>query len=101
MAAAGADEEGDSLDSDSDDLLIDGDNDDEASTHTIYVGCHDYEYCFLQYCTVQSGAAYRALGFEDGNLKSSLGWWADTVATYCPSRLGELPKFLSTKPCAR
>ena len=30
MAAAGADE-GDSLDSDSDDLLIDGDNDDEVT----------------------------------------------------------------------
>ena len=26
------------------------------------------------------------------------GWWAATVATYCPSRPGELPKFLSSKP---
>ena len=27
------------------------------------------------------------------------GWWAATVATYCPCRLGELPKFLSLNPC--
>ena len=27
------------------------------------------------------------------------GLWAATVATYCPSRPGELPKFLSSKPC--
>ena len=48
---------------------------------------------------VQSGAAYHSLGFEDEDLGSSLGWWAATVATYCPSRPGELPKFLSSKPC--
>ena len=26
------------------------------------------------------------------------GWWAATVATYCPSRPGELPKSKSTQP---
>ena len=26
------------------------------------------------------------------------GWWAATVATYCPSRLGEHPKSKSTQP---
>ena len=26
------------------------------------------------------------------------GWWATTVVTYCPSRPGEHPKFLLTKP---
>ena len=25
-------------------------------------------------------------------------WWAATVATYCPSKPGELPKFSSSKP---
>ena len=40
----------------------------------------------------------RGGGFEDEDLGSSPGWWAATVATYCPSRPGELPKFLSTKP---
>ena len=46
---------------------------------------------------VQSGAAYHSLGFEDENFWSFPGWWAATVATYCPSRMGELPKFLSSK----
>ena len=32
------------------------------------------------------------LGWVDLDLGSSLGWWAATVATYCPSRPGELPK---------
>ena len=50
-------------------------------------------------CSLQSGATYHSLGFEDENLESSPGWWAATVATYCPSRPGELPKFLSSKPC--
>ena len=48
---------------------------------------------------LQRGAAYHSLGFEDKNLGSSPGWWAATVATYCPSRPGELHKFLSSKPC--
>ena len=47
---------------------------------------------------VQSGAAGHSLGFEDEDLESSPGWWAATVATYCPSRPGELPKFSSSKP---
>ena len=48
---------------------------------------------------VQSGASDRSLGLEDEDLGSSPGWWAATVATYRPSRLGELTKFLSSKPC--
>ena len=48
---------------------------------------------------LQSCAAYRSRSFEDEYLGSSHGWWAATVATYCPSRPGELPKFLLTKPC--
>ena len=44
-------------------------------------------------------ASRHSLGFEDDDLGSSPGWWAATVATYCPSRPGELPKFLSSKPC--
>ena len=38
------------------------------------------------------------LGWVDLDFGSSPGWWAATVATYCPSRLGELPKFLFSKP---
>ena len=57
-----------------------------------------HEFC-LKLGYVQSGAAYRSLGFEDGNLGSSPGWWASTVASYCPSRPAILPKFLSSKPC--
>ena len=40
---------------------------------------------------IQSGAAYRSLGFEDENLGSSPGWWAATVAAYCRSRLRDYP----------
>ena len=39
-------------------------------------------------------------GFVDIDLGSSPVWWAATVATYCPSRPGELPKLLLTKPHA-
>ena len=34
-------------------------------------------------------------------LGRSPGWWAATLATYCPSRMVEHPKYMSTKPCAR
>ena len=40
---------------------------------------------------VQSGAAHHSLGFVAENLGSSPGWWAATVATYCPSRPGNYP----------
>ena len=47
---------------------------------------------------IQSGAAGHSLGFEDEDLGSSPGWWAASVAIYCPSRPGELPKSSSSKP---
>ena len=36
--------------------------------------------------------------FVDLDLGSSAGWWAATVATYCPSRMVELPKSKETQP---
>ena len=54
-----------------------------------------YMYVLLGEYLIYTEAAYHSLGFEDGNLGSSPGWWAATVATYCPSRQGELPKFLA------
>ena len=50
---------------------------------------------------IQSRATYHLLGFVDENLGSYPAWWAATVATFCPSRLGELPRFLSSKPSDR
>ena len=38
------------------------------------------------------------LGWVDLDLGSSTGWWAATVATYCPSRMVEHSKFKSTQP---
>ena len=38
-------------------------------------------------------ASRHSLGFEEENLGSSPGWWAATVATYCPSRLGNSPNY--------
>ena len=37
------------------------------------------------------------LGWVDLDLGSSLGWWAATVATYCPSRMVEHSKSKSTQ----
>ena len=41
------------------------------------------------------------LGWVDLDLGSSPGWWAATVATFCPSRVVEHPKSKSTKPSLR
>ena len=38
------------------------------------------------------------LGWVDLDLESSPGWWAATVASYCPSRMVEHPKSKSTQP---
>ena len=38
------------------------------------------------------------LGWVDLDLGDFPGWWAATVATYCPSRMVELPKSKSTQP---
>ena len=38
------------------------------------------------------------LGWVDFDLGSSPGWWAATVAAYCPNRMVEHPKSKSTKP---
>ena len=45
---------------------------------------------------IQSGASGEGLGWVDLDLGSSPGWWADTVATYCQSRMVEHPKSKST-----
>ena len=38
------------------------------------------------------------LGWFDLDLGSPPGWWAATVATYCPGRVAEHPKSKPTKP---
>ena len=38
------------------------------------------------------------LVWVDLDLGSSPGWWAGTVASYCPSRMVEHPKSKSTQP---
>ena len=35
---------------------------------------------------------------KNDNLENFPSWWAATVATYCPSKPGELPKFSSSEP---
>ena len=47
---------------------------------------------------IQSGASGEQLGWVDLDLGSSPGWWAASVATYCPSRMVEHPKSNSTQP---
>ena len=37
------------------------------------------------------------LGWVDSDLGGSPGWWAATVATYCPSRMVEHPEPKSTQ----
>ena len=48
--------------------------------------------------TVWGVASCEGLGWVDLDLGSSPGWWADIVATYCPSRMVEHPKSKSTQP---
>ena len=51
---------------------------------------------FLDDCLcdiVHCWASRNSLGFE--RFGEFPGWWATTVATYCPNMPGELPKFLS------
>ena len=43
------------------------------------------------HCLLQSGASGERLGWVDLDLGSSPGWWAASVATYCPSRMVEHP----------
>ena len=38
------------------------------------------------------------LGWVDLDFGSSPGWWAATVATYCPNRMVEHPKSKSSQP---
>ena len=47
---------------------------------------------------LQGDSGGRIPRFVDLDLGSSLGWWAATVATYCPSRMVEHPKSKSTQP---
>ena len=46
---------------------------------------------------LQYGASGERLGWVDLDLGSSPSWWAASVATYCPSRAVEDPKFNSTQ----
>ena len=46
---------------------------------------------------IHGWASRHSLGFEEEDWESLPGWRAATVATYCPSRLRQLPKFLSSK----
>ena len=48
--------------------------------------------------SLQGDSGGRVPRFVDLDLGSSPGWWAATVATYCPSRMVEHPKSKSTQP---
>ena len=47
---------------------------------------------------VQGDSGGRIPRFVDLDLGSSPGWWAATIATYCPSKMVEHPKSKSTQP---
>ena len=57
-----------------------------------------WSYLFLPWKNyIQSGASGLGLGWVDLDLGSSPGWWAASVATYCPNRMVEHPKSNSTQ----
>ena len=56
------------------------------------------EITFIRMTLVQGDSGGLRLGWVDLDLGSSPGWWAATVATYCPSRMVEHPKSKSTQP---
>ena len=63
-----------------------------------------YEFSCYIYLKKKERNVYRVtlvvayIGWDDLHLGSSPGWWATTVATYCPSRMVEPPKPKSTQP---
>ena len=50
---------------------------------------------------VQGYSSGLDMGWVDLDLGSSPGWWAATVAAYCPGRMVEHPKAKSTQPMSR
>ena len=54
-------------------------------------------------CVTLLQSVFSALsqGLDDDILQSSIGRWADTIATYCPCRPMEYSKMSSSKPCDR
>ena len=56
---------------------------------------HQKQQVIDRYATVQEGLG---LGYVDLVFGSSLGWWAATTATYCPSRMMEHAIPISTQP---
>ena len=73
-----------------------GDGDGEAGRHLD----EKVPRCCCQDCwkIVQGDPGGLAQGFVDLDLGSSPGWWAATVASYCPSRMVEHPTSKSTQP---
>ena len=61
----------------------------------------DCENAFFELPLYRASHVLQDLGWIDLDLGSSPGWWAATVATYCPSRVVEHPKSKSTKPSPR
>ena len=55
-----------------------------------------FSHNFIEFIQGDSGG--RVPRFVDLDLGKSPDWWAATVATYCPSRMGEYPKSKSTQP---
>ena len=58
-------------------------------------------YLLLTQGTYRASHVLVDLGWIDLDLGSSPGWWAASVATYCPRRVMEHPKSKSTKPIIR
>ena len=48
--------------------------------------------------SIQGDRAGLGLGYVDLDFGSFLGWWATTIATYCPSRMMEHLILISTQP---
>ena len=55
-------------------------------------------WAILSTSTLQGDSGGLRLGWVDLDLGSSPGWWAATVATYCPNRMVEHSKSKSTHP---
>ena len=60
--------------------------------------CNRSPDCSRSRGTVQGISPPGGLGWVDLDLESSPGWWAGTIASYCPSRMVEHPKSKSTQP---
>ena len=66
--------------------------------HTLFIDRCKSVHAFKTFTYVPGYSSGVDMDLVDLDLGICSGWWAATVAAYCPSRMMELPKSKSTQP---